>query len=210
LSVDGARTRDLTAGVLSVAEAFAQNVSDEAAGRVAAFVELLLRWNARINLTGARTPDELLREHLPDSFALAALVPAGASMVDVGSGGGLPAVPFALLRPDVSLTLVEPRAKRVAFLRTAIRELGAAAKLVGDRMEVVPGPFQAVTSRATFAPRDWLREGARLGGEGSELLFLVHDVAELPFPSAAEHRLLHYKAGPQERVLAALKLPLGA
>jgi 16S rRNA (guanine527-N7)-methyltransferase len=196
------------AGVLLVAEAFAQTVSDETAGRVVAFVELLLRWNARINLTGARTSDELLREHLPDSFALAALVPVGASMVDVGSGGGLPALPFTLLRPDVSLTLVEPRAKRVAFLRTAIRELAATAKVVGDRMEEIAGPFQTVSSRATFAPRDWLREGARLVEEGGELLFLVHNQAELPFPSTAEHRLLHYKAGPQERVLAALKLPL--
>src|SRR5436853_71284 len=99
-------------------------VSAEQHIRLHRFYELLLVWNRQINLTGARSLDELLSEHLPDSFALSRLVPQSASVADVGSGGGLPAIPFALLRPDASLTLFETRAKRVAFLRTAIRELG--------------------------------------------------------------------------------------
>src|SRR4029079_16814605 len=97
-----------------------------------AFWSLLLTWNARINLTGAGTRDELLGEHFPDALAMASLVPPGARLVDVGSGGGLPAVPLSVLRPDLGLTLVEPRAKRVAFLRTAVRTLGLKAEVVAE------------------------------------------------------------------------------
>src|SRR6185295_9811748 len=106
-----------------------------------------------INLTGARTLDELAADHLPDAFALAEAVPPGAALVDVGSGGGLPALPFAVLRPDVRLTLVEPRAKRVAFLRTAVRELGLAGELVaGHAADLPAGAFDVAASRATFPP----------------------------------------------------------
>jgi 16S rRNA (guanine527-N7)-methyltransferase len=122
-----------------------------------AFWGLLLTWNARINLTGAGTREELIGEHLPDALAMARLVPPGARVIDVGSGGGLPALPFALLRPDATLTLVEPRAKRVAFLRTAVRELELAADVVAGRIESVEGPAADIaSSRATFAPSEWL------------------------------------------------------
>jgi 16S rRNA (guanine527-N7)-methyltransferase len=82
----------------------------------------------------------------------------------VGSGGGLPIVPFRLLRPDCRLTLVEPRAKRVAFLRTAARELGFEASeiLHGSDQEVEESAFSVATSRATFEPPSWLRIGQRL------------------------------------------------
>src|SRR4051812_21290952 len=90
------------------------------------YCELLLTWNAHINLTGARTLDALLDMHLPDAFALAGALEGRARVVDVGSGGGLPGIPLAVLRPGLELVLVEPTAKKVAFLRTAIRDLGLA------------------------------------------------------------------------------------
>jgi 16S rRNA (guanine527-N7)-methyltransferase len=130
-----------------------------------AFCELLLLWNARINLTGARTREELEGEHLVDAVAMAALAPPGARVVDVGSGGGLPAIPFALLRPDVALTMVEPRAKRVAFLRTAVRAAGVRAEVLPGRLEEVgleERGFDVASSRATFAPKEWLQLGPRL------------------------------------------------
>jgi 16S rRNA (guanine527-N7)-methyltransferase len=123
-----------------------------------AFWRLLLTWNARINLTGAQDRKSLEGEHLPDALAMARLVPEGARVVDVGAGGGLPGIPFAILRPDVALTLVEPRAKRVAFLRTAVREgkLSAAEVVAGRLGEVKLGEFDVASSRATFAPAEWL------------------------------------------------------
>jgi 16S rRNA (guanine527-N7)-methyltransferase len=72
-------------------------VSSAQAGTLDAFWSLLLSWNARINLTGARTPAELLGEHFPDALAMARLVPPNARVLDVGSGGGLPVLPFAVL-----------------------------------------------------------------------------------------------------------------
>jgi 16S rRNA (guanine527-N7)-methyltransferase len=126
---------------------------------------LLLRWNARVNLTGARTLDDLLEDHLPDSFALARLASVGAKVVDVGAGGGLPGVPFALLRRDCRVTLVEPRAKRTAFLSTARREVGGSAELEVLRAreeELSAGMFDVATSRATFQPLEWLVLASRL------------------------------------------------
>jgi 16S rRNA (guanine527-N7)-methyltransferase len=118
----------------------------------------LLEWNQRVNLTGARSIRELLGEHLPDSFALCRLVPEGSDVVDVGSGGGLPAIPFSILRHDCRITLLEPRAKRVAFLKTAARECGCAnIKVVRGRLEdVTSSRFDVATSRATFPPNRWL------------------------------------------------------
>jgi 16S rRNA (guanine527-N7)-methyltransferase len=146
-------------------------VSSEQRTRLERFYELLLVWNRQINLTGARSLDELLSEHLPDSFALSRLVPPGASVADVGSGGGLPALPFALLRPDAPLTLFETRAKRVAFLRTAVRELAiASARVAGRFAPTLLGDgerFDVASSRATFPPEEWMslaRQGLHEGG----------------------------------------------
>jgi 16S rRNA (guanine527-N7)-methyltransferase len=131
--------------------------------RLEKFWSLLLTWNARINLTGARTREELVEEHLPDSLAMARLVPPDARLLDVGSGGGLPALPFAILRPDATVCLVEPRAKRVAFLRTAVRELALTAEVEAQRVEVFSGWRADVAgSRATFAPSEWLERGRAL------------------------------------------------
>jgi 16S rRNA (guanine527-N7)-methyltransferase len=138
------------------------------ADRIDQFWALLLRWNERINLTGAATRDELVSEHLPDSFALARLVPHGASLADVGAGGGLPALPFALLRPDVRLTMFESRAKRSAFLRTAVRELKVPDARIGGPFTPASwmGVFDVAASRATFAPEEWLDQGHRVVRRG--------------------------------------------
>jgi 16S rRNA (guanine527-N7)-methyltransferase len=142
--------------------------------QVLIFFRLLLEWNRRINLTGAKSIAELEDEHLIDSVALAYLIPAGARVVDVGSGGGLPAIPFSIVRPDCNVTLVEPRAKRVAFLHTAARVLG------GSRLKVVNGrdedllacTFDVAVSRATYPPKEWLEQGRRLVVAGGEVIVL--------------------------------------
>jgi 16S rRNA (guanine527-N7)-methyltransferase len=132
--------------------------------RLARFWSLLLTWNARINLTGARTEAALVGDHLPDSLAMLRLLSPGAHLIDVGSGGGLPALPYALLRPEDPITLVEPRTKRAAFLRTAVRELGLTRVVVlGARIEDAPAEgFEVASSRATFAPVEWLEKARRL------------------------------------------------
>jgi 16S rRNA (guanine527-N7)-methyltransferase len=165
---------------------------DGQADALAAFGALLLTWNAHINLTGASSLDELAGEHFPDSFALAsrfeAAVPARA--VDVGSGGGLPALPLALLRPALTLRLVEPTAKKAAFLRTATRALGLRERVtvhVGRVEAFGPGDFDAALSRATFPPELWAPIGARLVRPGGRVFVLASTpAAEVAPPPSFE------------------------
>lgn len=134
-----------------------------------AFAELVATWNAKSNLTGARDARALADVLFADAFVLAdpRFVPSGSRVVDVGAGAGAPALPLAILRPDVRVTLVEPRRLRVAFLRTAIGslDLGARAsveerKLGGPPLAGVP--FDVALSRATFEPAEWLKRGREI------------------------------------------------
>lgn len=134
--------------------------------RLGRLLDLVVVWNDRIDLTGARDRAELVDLFLADAFVLAAghgALPESASWVDVGSGAGAPGLVLQLLRPELALTLVEPRAKRIAFLRTVIGTLGLPSQLVAARSDTLPaGTADVAVSRATFAPELWLPEGARL------------------------------------------------
>lgn len=148
-----------------------------------AYAHSLLRWSARINLTAARSVDALVADHFPDAFALAQRLDQAAHLIDVGSGGGLPALPLALLRPKLTIVLVEPIAKKGAFLRAAIRELGLAGRveLVAARGEkladkVTTGatpPFDVAVSRATLPPDKWLTLARRLVRPGGKIFVLT-------------------------------------
>ena len=155
---------------------FGVSLSSDARDRLLEFAELLLAWGGRINLTAAKSVGEVIAEHLPDSFAVAARLSARTgvrnSIIDVGSGGGLPAIPLALLRPDDRFTLVEATAKKVAFLRTASRELALGDRIRVehrrvDEAETEVGGFDVATSRAMLAPPEWMalaRHLVRIGG----------------------------------------------
>lgn len=174
------------AGVIdALATALGRPVSVAARTALAEFAELVARWNARIDLTAARTPEQLCEVLFADALVLAdqALVVERARVLDVGSGAGAPALPLALLRPDTSLVLVEPLRKRVAFLRTAVGTLtGLAgrvevreARLEPSRPAVAGGPFDVALARATFAPESWLPMGLALASRT-----LVLTAAEAP------------------------------
>lgn len=161
---------------------------------IATYASLLLTWTARINLTGAVSLDDLAAEHLPDSFVLASrLTPQDvgtdtARVIDVGSGGGLPALPLAILCPHLHIQLVEPIAKKAAFLRTAIRELklGERLTVLGKRAEtLVPANFDVAISRATLPPPAWMALGAQLVRPGGRVFVLASSRAELaPIPAS--------------------------
>jgi 16S rRNA (guanine527-N7)-methyltransferase len=135
------------------------------------YVDLAARWNEKLDLTAATEVDAQLEVLLADAFVLARpeLVPEGSRCVDVGAGAGAPALPVALLRPDLDVTLVEPLRKRVAFLRTALATLGLVQrvrvleqKLDVDHPQVTGAPFDVAWSRATFAPQEWVGLGTQL------------------------------------------------
>lgn len=138
---------------------------DAAWSRLRQLLDLVVRWNERVDLTAARTTEELVDLYLADALVLLAAQRGdeAGTWLDVGSGAGAPGLVLQVLRPELDLTLVEPRAKRIAFLRTAIGSLELGAKLVGQRSEVLlPQSSDVAVSRATFPPEIWLAEGARL------------------------------------------------
>jgi 16S rRNA (guanine527-N7)-methyltransferase len=118
------------------------------------YLDLLLRWNARTNLTAIRQPEEIVRRHFGESlFAgrhLAPLLPAEARLLDFGSGAGFPGLPIQLLLPQLRVTLAESQGKKASFLREAVRTLGLATEVWADRVEALPASrlFDAVTLRA--------------------------------------------------------------
>jgi 16S rRNA (guanine527-N7)-methyltransferase len=165
--------------VRAMATAWPVACDDAQVGALSSYAGSLLRWNERINLTAARSVDQLIAEHFPDAFALARRLDRPARVIDVGSGGGLPAIPLALLRPGLTVELCEPIAKKVAFLRTAIRELdlGGRVSVHVARGEAIarqlPRAFDVAISRATLAPEKWLVLAARLVRPGGRLFALA-------------------------------------
>lgn len=90
------------------------------------YIQLVLKWNARINLTAVRKPEDIVIRHFGESFFVAQhLVPFArpASVIDLGSGAGFPGLPFAILSPQVPLILIESNNKKAAFLNEVIRAL---------------------------------------------------------------------------------------
>ncbi len=98
-------------------------VSPSQFGHLCKHFRLLEHWNRRINLTSVRDPQEAARWHYGESAFLHRELPAAASLVDVGSGGGFPGIPVAVLRPGTDVTLLEPTRKKAAFLQEVSREL---------------------------------------------------------------------------------------
>jgi len=151
------------------------SVTAEQSTALAAFVELLLRWNKVHNLTGVRGADEVVDRHLVESFALRALL-KGNEVADVGSGGGLPGLPLAIAEPERRFTLIESRAKRVHFLRHAAAELKLAnVEVAHGRAEdlLVERPFATVLARAVAPPAELLTICRHLTAPGSILLLLT-------------------------------------
>ena len=139
-----------------------------------------MAWNQRVDLTAARSPDELVDLLLADALAIAGAraVSDTEHWLDVGSGIGAPGIPLALLLP-MRMTLVEPRDKRVAFLRTAVGSLKrsdiAVSRSRSDRFAA--GACDVAVSRATLPPPEWLAEGARLA---TQCVWLLLAKAEVP------------------------------
>ena len=90
---------------------------------LAAYGNLLLRWNARFALTAIRDQAELIERHLMEGVFAAAHHPQAATALDFGSGTGVPGIPIALCRPALQITLAESQRKKAAFLLEAVRQL---------------------------------------------------------------------------------------
>lgn len=114
------------------------------------YVDLLGQQGVQWGLIGPREVDRLWDRHILNSVAVNELVPPGASAADVGSGAGLPGIPLAVLRPDLTMTLIEPLLRRSTFLAQVVDELGIAGRVrvVRSRAEDHHSTYDAVLSRA--------------------------------------------------------------
>lgn len=127
------------------------------------YLSLILRWNARTNLTADRDPESILRRHIIESIACARALPAGiATLLDFGSGAGFPGIPIAICRPEIAVTLAESQGKKAAFLQEAVRVTGIVARVHSGRAETLSTPFDCVTLRAVDRMEQALAAVARL------------------------------------------------
>lgn len=140
----------------------------ERVAALAAFLALLERWSRVHNLTAIRDPAEAIGRHLLESLELAPLL-RGGSVADVGTGAGLPGMPLAIAEPARQFTLIESRAKRVAFLRHVVGALGLTNVTVAHcRVEDLrpERPFATVLARALAPPAELLALCAPLVAPG--------------------------------------------
>lgn len=123
-------------------------------GQLSVYLDLLLRWNAKTNLTAIRDPEEIVRRHFGESLFVAAHLPECSTLLDLGSGAGFPGLPIQLARPTLRVTLAESQNKKASFLREAVRALGLTTEVWADRVERMPATrlFEVVTLRAVDNP----------------------------------------------------------
>jgi 16S rRNA (guanine527-N7)-methyltransferase len=126
-------------------------LNEKAVERFEAYLVLLVKWNARINLTAVHKPEEMVRRHFFESIFAARQIPKKVkTLLDFGSGAGFPGIPIAICRPEIGVTLAESQGKKAAFLREAVRTLELKAEVWAARVEEIAPErvFDAVTLRA--------------------------------------------------------------
>lgn len=170
------------------------------------YLVLLLKWNRAYNLTAIRDPAEMVSRQLLDSLSILPWM-QGLRVLDVGTGAGLPGIPLAIARPELSFTLLDANGKKVRFVRQAVLELGL-HNISAEQQRVEqfspPALFDTITSRAFAQLKDfvamtqallapggqWLAMKAALAGEESQALpaGLVTELLPLNVPGEMASR----------------------
>jgi 16S rRNA (guanine527-N7)-methyltransferase len=166
-------------------------LSDIQLARISTYIDMLLHWNARINLTAIRDPEEIVTRHFGESlFAAGHLfpeifsVPSSATSVpsvvkgfrvaDVGTGAGFPGIPIKLWAQNVALTLIESNQKKAVFLREVVRALTLTdVDIQNERAETIPTTFDVVTLRAVERFNIALPTAAALVAPAGRLAILI-------------------------------------
>ncbi len=186
-------------------------VDDAAAGRLYGYFRELKKWSRKVNLIARGTGDEqIVENHFLDSLTLLPFLQGeDIRLLDVGSGAGFPGLVVAAARPEIGITLVEPRLKRVSFLRHVVRTLGLGeVTVLSCRVEdeaVLPSDMRLshITSRAVSEVGEFLAMAARFARPGCEVICMkgpkwreeleagASQIEALPFclKRVVEHRL---------------------
>jgi len=155
------------------------------------YIEELQKWNKRINLIARNTPPvDIVEKHFLDSLTLLPFLgkhsPNRETLLDVGTGAGFPGLVLATALPDLKVILVEPRAKRVSFLRHIVRTLSLSnVEVIAERLENVPGVYPKntnfITSRAVADPAVFLPMAASFIEQGTRVLLMLGRDPEEPW-----------------------------
>ncbi len=160
-------------------KSFHVEISDTQLQLLGAYLDLIVLWNKKVNLVGAAQPDRIVEELFFDSLLPARYLPPEGMVLDIGSGGGIPAIPLKILIPTLDFLLLEPKRKKSNFLKEAIRALKLdGAKVLRTRIEELPQGFQKegfhiITARAVMEPERILDIATdHLADGGTMVLFL--------------------------------------
>ncbi len=179
---------------MNLAQPLAQGLAElglqlppDARGKLIEYLGLIQKWNRVYNLTAVREPRKMLAHHLLDSLAVAPRVSA-TSLLDAGSGAGLPGIPLAIAMPGTRVTLLDSNHKKAAFLKQASIELALDnVSVVCERVEAwnTAQRFDLVVSRALTDLPEFIRLAGRLVGLGGALaamkgIYPYEELAQLP------------------------------
>jgi 16S rRNA (guanine527-N7)-methyltransferase len=172
------------------AAALGMKLPQEVLTQFQVYLQELQTWNARVNLTGLKSPRDMVIKHFLDSLAVLPFLHNPSSLADLGSGAGFPGLVLKLARPDIALTLVESRGKKAAFLEYLVAlwrvpGVEVVQAHLTPRLAREWGPrFAAVTSRATFSLKRFLELAAPLLLPGGRALALKGP--KIPAPELEE------------------------
>ena len=165
---------------------FALSLSSSQVSILLAYLDLLVRWNKKINLTSIRSPEEAVTRHFGESLFLAQRLQLTGRLLDIGSGAGFPGLALHIVFPELQSTLLEPVAKKRAFLKEVARTCAfASVDVRPERLEdfarLNPNPvFNSLTARAVGDHRSLVLEGAKLLRPGGRLcLWVGHEQGKL-------------------------------
>lgn len=181
---------------------------------ISKYIDLLIKWNARINLTAIRAPEEIVQRHFGESLFAASHVLAEKPVktaIDLGSGAGFPGVPFALLAPEVEVTLIESNQKKSTFLKELVYLLGLQnVKLFSGRAESYSQSADLVTLRAVEKFGEVLPVVLKLVSPGGRLALLIGtsqiDLAKRLLPEVQWQKTVGIPSGHSRVLLIGTKI----
>ncbi len=189
MSALAAQSGELASALAAGIEAMALPVTRAQQEALLSYVALLEKWNKVYNLTAVREPARMIGLHILDSLAVLPYLGDAKTLLDVGTGGGLPGIVLAITRPDVRVTMLDVVQKKTTFVRQAIGELGLSnAEVVCARVEAFQPTekFDVVISRAFAEMADFVGGVAHLLNENGRMLAMkgVHPADEITRLSA--------------------------
>ncbi len=167
-------TDELIDAIKTQSKLFGVEPDEAAIDRLSAFYQLLLEHNPLLHLVAPCSAEEFATRHILESLTMLEFLPQNANFIDIGSGSGLPALPCLIVRNDLNAVLIESKAKKAAFLETAIDrlELSRRARVENKQYgEVLPGNAQFVSCRALDKFSENLPRILKWAGKRRTLLF---------------------------------------